>query len=218
MKLINSSDVPGYNKTKSGIDLIGDIDGLKVANYQDVGKHIASRLKDVVGDGGILEVCCGIGSTTFVLASHFTDVYAVDMNPARITAAKTNIRNLRLHDRVEFYTSDIFSQPLINILAKKRITAVYTDVEWTTSGIYGQDHATNISDTSPNTERLYKCLKENLTGSISMRLPKNINKDQLRSLDKCEIEKVFKNGELIFVNVYFGKLVRQKSSRFGFSI
>ncbi len=195
--------------------LVGDEDGLKVTNSPVVAKHVAERLRECVGLVNILEVCCGIGSTTIELAKVFPKVFAVDINPKRIEFAKKNILSAGLSN-VEFFSEDIFEENLFRALSSKKIDVVHTDVEWTTTGIYGQDHATDIEKTTPNTSKLFQYLQKGFTENICMRLPKSINREQLRNLANCEIEEVYKNGELKFIYVY-GQLARKPISKINLS-
>ena len=206
-----------YDQTKylDGLKLKGDSDGHIVANYQIVSEHVAKRLSSKHQREDILEVCCGIGATTIFLAKTFSNVIAVDLNGKRIDLAKENLQSLGLSN-VNLINSDIFDLDLKSIREKYQTNVVYTDVEWTISGLYGQDHANHITDTSPATDKLFHFLSKNITNNICMRLPKTIDITELRHLLKCEIEKVYKNNKLSFINCYFGDLVEHKQSEFRF--
>lgn len=198
--------------------LVGDVDGLKVANYSIAANYVAHKLKQISSANSLLEVCCGIGATTIELAKEFANVYAVDIEPSRINSAQLNVNSQAQDSTVTFISDDIFSTTTRKNLVNIDVEVIYTGVEWTTTGVYGQDHASSIDDTNPSTKKLYHYLKSNFSQNICMRLPKNINYQELRDLGKCEIEEVFKNGELKFVYVYFGNLVQNDLSQVNFEI
>ncbi|MCA9386288.1 methyltransferase domain-containing protein [Candidatus Dojkabacteria bacterium] len=205
------------SKYHTNIKLIGDEDGHKVSNYQTVAEHVADKIHRVTGPTPVLELCCGIGATTFILARKFPEVIAVDSSHKRIECAQKNMQALDVHN-VTFFEGDIFAKELRTITNQLTThPVVYTDVEWTISGVYGQDHAVNVSDTNPSTTKLYHYVKKHFSKTICMRLPKSIDDTQLRELGRCEIEYVYKNEKLSFKNVYFGDLAEQDESAFTFS-
>ena len=206
------------NNDKYSQQLVGDSEGLKVVVYPKLGEHLAQRMYEAIGDVEVLEVCCGVGAGTIWLATYFPKVYAVDINPERIEAAKENIANAGLSEKVEFLTGDIFDSKLTDYLKTKSIGLVNYDQEWTTSGIYRQDHAEDIHDTNPDTEALFKHLSSNYTSNIVMRLPKSINLGQVRSLNECEVEGAIKDDVLKCYYVYFGDLAQQAESEFRFTM
>lgn len=195
--------------------LLGDWEGMKITNYQLAGEHAAERMKEVVGDIPVLEVCTGIGATTFVLARNFSKVYAVDLDPKRLQMCADNIDKLGLSDTVELINGDILDDKVLQRLSGQNIGAVYTDVNFTTGDDW-QDHTTDISETGPNTIELYQKVTSRITGNICMKLPKTISLEQLRELYPCEIEAVKPDGKLSFYLVYFGDLVKAGSSEFKF--
>lgn len=206
-----------YDQAKylDGLKLRGDSDGHIVANYQLVSEYVAKRLSSMHQDEDILEVCCGIGATTIFLAKVFANVIAVDLNSQRIDLAKENLQSLGI-DNVNLINCDIFDLDLKSLRENYQINVLYTDVEWTISGRYGQDHAKHITNTSPATDKLFHFLSKNITKNICMRLPKTIDYSELRQLSECEIEKVYKNDKLSFINCYFGDLVEHEESEFRF--
>lgn len=194
--------------------LAGDSDGQKVTNYQIVSEYIARRIRKTIGNKPILELCCGIGSITIPLSICFSKVIAVDINPNRINATKINIAKYGKHKHVTLIKGNIMSKKLLNEIARKnKICTVHIDPEWTTTGVYGQDHAINISDTNPPTDRLFEILSAHVSRNISIRLPLKTNAYQLQGLAPCEIEKISINNKPKFLLVYYGKLVINRGSK-----
>jgi 16S rRNA G966 N2-methylase RsmD len=197
------------------LPLLGDWEGVKISNYQLAGEHTAERIKKVVGEIPVLEVCTGIGATTFVLARSFPKVYAVDLDPKRLGMCARNIERLGLSNKVELINGDILDDKILQRLTNQGIGAVYTDVNFTTSEDW-QNHTSDIMETGPNTQELYAKVFQLITGNICMKLPKTINLDQLRTLGPCEIEEIKPDGKLSFYLVYFGELVTAEQNEYIF--
>lgn len=197
-------------------NLEGDKDGLRVTNYKKVAEHVSQRLRESMGDKPALDVCCGIGGTTLEMAKVFSNVHAVDIATKRINCARKNLERANLINKVTLHNEDIYSLRLNKILRRNQISLIHTDVEWTTSGIYGQDWAINLSQTNPPMDKLFHFLKANYTDNICMRLPKTISEEKIRVLGKCEIEKIYKDDALKFTYSYFGKLRNKEESSFRF--
>ncbi|MFA5828366.1 MAG: methyltransferase domain-containing protein [Candidatus Shapirobacteria bacterium] len=206
--LISSSEA-GFGKRLRDIELWGDKEGQIVTNYQEISEYIARRIFSKTGDKSILEICCGIGSLTVFLAKVFSRVIAVDINPIRIVAANKNLQLNNLINRVDLITGDIENEKVINKICNKyKIGAVCTDVTWSETGIYGQDHTDDLDKTTPATDKLFKLLTDRDWKNICMRLPKTIDYKQLMGLGSVEIEEISINGELKFIYAYFGMLVK----------
>ncbi|OGM59857.1 hypothetical protein A2955_00565 [Candidatus Woesebacteria bacterium RIFCSPLOWO2_01_FULL_37_19] len=200
---------------ETGLPLLGDWEGVKISNYQLASEHAAERIKRAAGESPVLEVCTGIGATTFALARSFSKVYGVDIDPKRLETCADNIERLGLSDKVELINGDILDDEILQMLSDKDIGAVYTDVDFTTSEDW-QNHTSDITETGPNTQELYAKVSQLITGNICMKLPKTINLDQLRALAPCEVEEVRPDGKLSFYLVYFGELITTGQSEFTF--
>lgn len=200
---------------ETGLPLLGDWVGMKISNYQRAGEHVAARIKKVTGEVPVLEVCTGIGATTFVLARSFSKVYTVDLDPNRLKMCADNIGRLGLSDKVDLINGDILDDKIVQMLSDKGIGAVYTDVNFTTSEDW-QNNTSEITQTGPNTQILYEKISQLITGNICMKLPKQINLDQVRALAPCEVEEIKPDGKLGFYLVYFGKLVANEQSEYTF--
>src|SRR6185369_9417764 len=168
-QLFTPKDAEVDYRFEPNLPLLGDWEGLKISNYQLAGEHAAERMKKVAGDSAILEVCTGIGATTFVLARSFPKVYAVDMNPNRIKICSANLERLGLSDKVALINGDILDDQILNNLKDKGICGVYTDVNFTVTNNW-QNHTSDITETGPNTLVLYQKLSKLITGNICMKL------------------------------------------------
>lgn len=213
--LLTSEEAEVDFRFEPGISFIGDLEGQKITNYQIAGEHAAERLKQVSKSNTVLEVCAGIGATTFVLARNFSKVYAIDINHKRLQMCKNNLTRVGLNKNVEFINSDILDNNTLSYLSKFNIGGAYIDVDWTKSDDW-RDHESDITKTSPNTKEVYEKVKKYITKNICFKLPKIINIQQVRQLGNCEVESVCPDGKLSFYLVYFGDLVIQESSNFTF--
>lgn len=214
-KILTAKEAGVAHRFGSAADMVGDEEGLMISNYEQAGRHAAERIYQVIGDMPVLEVCTGIGATTYVLAQQFPHVITVDRSGSRHTSAQANIHRLGLLPKVTFLTAGILDDGTLESLAHEGLAAAYTDVDWTQSGDW-RAHETDIDATGPSTRALHAALRAHVTGNICMKLPKTINIQQLRELGPCEIEHVMPDGRLSFYLVYFGDLVRADTSEFEF--
>ena len=198
-----------------GLQLLGDQVGLFISNYQQAGEHAARRMRAVVGNRNVLEVCTGIGATTFVLAGHFRRVFGVDIDPVRMSICRQNLENLGLANRFVPILGDILDEQILHELSTYGLRATYTDVNFSPTNDW-QTHAVNITDTLPNTAVLHAMLTTYIGPNICMKLPKTIDLAQVRSLGTCEIEELRPDNVLSAYLVYFGDLALQKFSQFVF--
>jgi ubiquinone/menaquinone biosynthesis C-methylase UbiE len=127
-RLVTPTEAEVAYRFEPGLPLLGDWEGVKISNYQIAGEHSAERMQEVAKDKPVLEVCSGIGATTFVLAQNFPKIYTVDMDPKRLQMCRENMERLGLADKVEFINGDILDPDVLQYLSDKGISAVYTDV------------------------------------------------------------------------------------------
>lgn len=214
--LMTSEEAGVLHRFEVGISLLGDWEGHKLTNHQIPGEHAAERIKSIIGSSPLLEVCTGIGATTFVLARCFPFVYGIERDERRISLCKHNLVQLGLADKVALITGDALEESTWQSIPHTTIRAAYTDVAWRRSGDWRIEER-DITATSPNTQDLFTILTRHGIRNICMKLSKLSDVTQLRRLGDCEVEYVFADGELSFIFVYFGDLVRSRSSVFTFS-
>ncbi len=82
--------------------LAGDERGLAMATPLAAARVLAGLLPP----GPVLELCCGLGGATRALASQGR-VLAVDRDPVRLKAARTNLRRLGLAEEVTWLACDL---------------------------------------------------------------------------------------------------------------
>lgn len=98
-----------------------------MATPEQAGKRLASRLPQ----GDILELCCGVGGLTRILARDH-NVLAVDKNQERISQAQANLSRLGLARNVHFICCDLETPAIKPSPGKFRI--VILDPDWSAAG------------------------------------------------------------------------------------
>ena len=189
------------------LPIIGDEEGLGLTSYQDASEHTAKRILEKLGSVSVLELCSGVGGTTVFLAKKLHHVYAVDMKPTRIEAAKINSQTFGVAEKVTFVCGDVLDEKLLSNFKDKYIKAVVTDVEWRDDLSHSLAETTpDIAKTIPSTPPLFEKINKLVCSDIIMHMAANTNKEQLQQLGRCEIEEMIYQGVVKFLNVYFGKL------------
>ena len=215
VRLYTPAQMGVAHRFSSGLQLLGDEVGLKISNYQHAGEHAARRIRSIVGNRRVFEVCTGIGATTFVFAGHFRRVFGVEIDPVRLSICTQNLENLGLASRFFPILGDILDVQILDELRTYGIRATYTDVNFSPTNDW-QTHAVNITDTLPDTAVLHSMLTAYIGPNICMKLPKTIDLAQVRSLGPCEIEELRPDNVLSAYLVYFGDLARCEFSQFVF--
>jgi len=207
-KIISSTEA-GYERRFRDIELLGDKEGQMVTNYQEVSEHLVKRIFETMGEVEILEVCCGIGSLTVFLAKTFSKIIALDINPIRVKATSLNLKRQETNN-VDLLVADAKDKKVFeDIKNKNNIGVILTDVTWSETGIYEQDHTGDLNKTTPASDKLFRDLNDLGWKNICMRLPKTISYDQLKRLGPVEIEEISINEDLKFVYAYLGKLIKK---------
>lgn len=187
--------------------IVGDEEGLLLTTYQEASEHTAKRILDKLGPVPVLEICCGVGGATVFLAKYLPHVYAVDLNPERLEAAKINAKTFGVEDKITFIQGDGLDTKIMEQAEKDGVKACISDVEWRDDLSKSLAETTpDINKTIPNTPLLFSKLSVWVGPEIVMHMAANTDKDQLRKMGKCEIEEMFYEGKCKFINVYFGRL------------
>lgn len=194
---------------QTSLPIVGDEEGLHLTSYQSASEHTAERIRDCLGEIPVLEICCGVGGTTVFLAQYLPHVYAVDKNPLRIEAAKINAETFGVLDKITFIVGDALDEDVLKQAKQSGVKAIVTDVEWrndlTKSLLETTPH---IQETIPSTPPLHQKLTELVTPNIIMHMAANTSKEELKAMANCEIEEMYLDGIVKFINVYFGPLIK----------
>jgi trimethylguanosine synthase len=196
---------------KTNLPIIGDKEGLLLTSYQSASEHTAKRILRKLGKVPVLELCCGVGGTTVFLAKYLPHIYAVDINPERIRAAKVNARTFGVEDKITFVVRDALDEGMLVQARKNGVQVVVSDVEWREDlGLSLSETTPDITKTIPSTPILFEKVSRLVTKNLAMHMAANSNKEQLRKLGVCEIEEMSYYGKVKFVNVYYGRLVNKE--------
>lgn len=115
----------------------------------EAAKRLASRLPP----GDILELCCGVGGLTRVLARD-RKVVAVDQNIERIEQARANISGLGLSHNVDFLCCDLESPAISPCPGRFRI--VIMDPDWSALGDPSNKWTDDLGQMRPAADRLIR--------------------------------------------------------------
>jgi hypothetical protein len=82
------------------------------------------------------------------------------------------------------------------------------DMDWAV----GEDkrvHVTKLSQMIPRADLLFsRCLRK--TPNISIRLPKELDLNELKTMPPHELQRIFLNNEFKFYMAYFGSLIEEE--------
>lgn len=108
--------------------------------YAGLTKHLGGlaateeliRLCEISSDDEVLEVGCGVGQTTSLLAKRIgCRVVGVDLSPAMVERARERARRERVDDRTEFRVANIIDLPFeddrFNVVFAESVTPFATD-------------------------------------------------------------------------------------------
>jgi hypothetical protein len=90
LSLVEARSKAGRKFGELGKTIIADVSGVEQASGAAVASYKTTRIKDVLGDATIADLCCGIGGDAMALADRGLDVIAVDRDPLRAWMATHN--------------------------------------------------------------------------------------------------------------------------------
>ncbi len=195
------NNIPKFKNPK----IITDKATYKMAIHDVLGEYIAGRL----ACKNIIEICTGAGLMTIQLAKKCGYVTTIDNNKINLEQAKHNLRITGLNKKVDFILGDALDDSL---LRKFKADIVFADPDWSRLGEPKSEHAYDIHFTQPPTDILYRKIKNIITSNIAIRFAKETNINQIKNLDKCELEYIYLNDKLKFIVAYFGDLKRKNKS------
>ena len=186
---------------ETNVRLVGDRDGLAMANYPAAARDLAVRF----AGREVLELCCGIGATTVFLASVAKHVVAVDIKAARLGYAAQNARALGIGHRVEFIEGDVLDASL---LERFRGRAVFADPAFNPRGYSTDYHTEDIRRTQPPTDVLARTVLSVCSSDLALRVAARVPTEGLFDLGASEVEVFTLEGVSKFQCAFFGTLAR----------
>jgi tRNA G37 N-methylase Trm5 len=164
--------------------------------------HIARRF---IGYDTVLDACCGAGFMSISLAKYANQVVAIEVEPDCVASAEINTQLAGVRPKIKFIVGDIINKKTLNNIPK--IDAAFLDPVWAKVGNPKRVHSSKLSEMEPPADKLFSEINE-LTPNIALRLPKEINLEELRKLPPHELEPIYLDEKLKFYCAYFGNLNR----------
>ncbi|MFH1551990.1 MAG: methyltransferase domain-containing protein [bacterium] len=172
-----------------------------------LGKYIAKKFK---GYNRVLDGCCGAGFMSMVLAKNVNQVIMVDINLEHLKQAEDNIKRVGFYNKVKFIQGDILDKRVLDRVSG--IDGAFLDPDWARIGDSKNIHTPKLSDMLPPADILFNEINKK-TENILLRLPKEVNLSELKSLPSHKLEKVYLDDDFKFYCVYFGELKKRVDNK-----
>ena len=137
------------------------------------------------------------------------------MDPYKIIkyplTTEKSVRIMESENKITFINTDGLDEKMLKKAKEDGVKVIVSDVEWRADLSLSLTETTpNIDQTIPSTPILFGKLNRLVSKNIIMHMAANTNKEQLMALGECEIEEMFYEGKVKFINVYFGDLIHNK--------
>ncbi|NXJ08284.1 TGS1 synthase, partial [Odontophorus gujanensis] len=194
-----------FSRFDEGIKL--DREGWFSVTPEKIAEHIAVRVAQSFNCNTIVDAFCGVGGNAIQFALTSKRVIAVDIDPEKLSLARSNAEVYGVADQIEFVCGDFMV-----LAADLKADVVFLSPPWG-----GPDYATaEIFDIQtmicPDGYPFTVVLSKKITNNIVYFLPRNADMNQIASLagpgGKVEIEQNFLNNKLKTITAYFGDLIR----------
>lgn len=107
---------------------------------------------------------------------------------------------------INFILGDIQNKEILNKIP--HIDGAFLDPDWAMVGEFKTTHTPKLSNMQPPADELFAEINR-LTGNIALRLPREIDLSELKSLPPHELEKIYLDSDFKFYCAYFGKLIEK---------
>ncbi|XP_072184572.1 trimethylguanosine synthase [Excalfactoria chinensis] len=193
-----------FSRFDEGIKL--DREGWFSVTPEKIAEHIAVRVAQSFNCNTIVDAFCGVGGNAIQFALTSKRVIAVDIDPEKLSLARSNAEVYGVANQIEFVCGDFMV-----LAADLKADVVFLSPPWG-----GPDYATaEIFDIQtmicPDGFEIFR-LSKKITNNIVYFLPRNADINQIASLagpgGKVEIEQNFLNNKLKTITAYFGDLIR----------
>lgn len=193
----------GKIRQKFGNDFVVSEATYVMGIHHLIAEKIAERFKD---HKRVLDACAGAGFMGIAFAKYVPEVVAVDINPEHLKMAKQNAKIAGVQQKIKFVLGDVSSDEVLDSIGE--IDGVNLDMDWA----IGKDkkvHVTRLSEMQPPADFLFGKISKK-TPNISIRLPRELNLEELKKLPECELEEIYLDGDFKFYMAYFGNLLKTK--------
>ena len=154
----------------------------------------------------LLDAFCGVGGSAIQFAKNFK-VYAIDIDPRKIEAARHNARIYNVHQNIEFIVGDFFQ---VAPALKNKVDAVFLAPPWGGPN-YKKLSQYDLEINMPFNGKKIFSVASAISKNIGFYVPKNTNRDQLMALDHKGVIKIQelwkrrpKGSDITALTVYYG--------------
>lgn len=182
----------------------GDNESLFMGSWEKETEYISYQFKP----GRILEVCCAAGCKSIILGKRH-EVVAIDINPKRIIAARSNACLFNCEKNVRFIVGNGIDAKLLSKLGK--FSAILVDADWR-ERLSDPIKKQNMDPlkTTPRTDKLYPILKKYFPDTpIIFKVSPFVRVSEMASLDPCRIEEVYIDNKFMYYNVYYSPEIKK---------
>jgi len=93
--------INSYGKYKKAGEMYFTADGLEQASGESISRYIADRFKEVIKEGSVTDLTCGLGGNSIFLGKYFR-VKAVDLDEVHLNCARLNSDLYGTSKNIEF--------------------------------------------------------------------------------------------------------------------
>ena len=171
-----------------------------------ISSHIAERCRC----GLLLDPFCGVGGNVIQFARTCERVIAVDIDAAKVAAARHNASIYGVSDRIEFIVGDAIE--ILGSLRPNAVEVIYLSPPWGGPNYLAADEydlKTMIDVSGVDGADLFHAARR-ITPNVSYFLPRTTPLESLSSLvnvgEGVEVEDQILNGKLKTRTAYYGEL------------
>lgn len=154
--------------------------------YSVKAEMLAMQLARLLPGKVVLDGFCGIGGCAIAFARAGKQVFAVELDPARLKMARHNARLYGVEDRISFITGDV-----VGIINTLDFDAAFFDPPWG-GAAYHEKPQFNWHDFSPNPLPLIRCALARCS-NVALSVPLNFN---MAALKMAGTEYLVRDAEL----------------------
>jgi len=198
-----------FTKYDEGISI--DYESWYSVTPEHVAKYLAKRLEN---NKVILDAFSGVGGNTIQFAKKCSKVIANDLDANKIELAKSNAEIYEVRENIDFRSSDFLELDV----SDQEVDVVFLAPPWGGVSYCTQDYSIFESVTPDIKKIMDKAMGIN-PNNVVLLLGRNTRVDELvllfsdyfnrskmnPTINTLEIEKIFINGKLKMIAVYYGK-------------
>lgn len=198
---IAKARIKGKEKFKDSSKMFFNLNDLRFSTPNIVADYRAGRLKC----NAIVDLCSGAGMQAIAFSKICEKVYSVEIDARKVEYAKRNADVFDVRN-IEFVCGDVLDDRIIDKIKKIKPDIIFCDPERLASE--SERKIENLTIVKNIIERYSK-----ICPRICIEVPPQISPDKIGL--NCEKEYLSVDGELNRLDLYFGKLMKNKISAVG---